>query len=159
MKINILEDISQVLPKYLIINRGKILRENFDKINPGNGIDLLKRQDIFFEGSEEIFKEKRRQKRSTELRRKAIEHYKLNCYVCGVNFEEIYGDYGAGYIEIHHLSLLADSAGEKQSTLDDVRVVCSNCHSVLHHQGRKPMNIDELKEFVQARRSQNHSTQ
>ena len=51
-------------------------------------------------------------------------------------------------IELHHLSPLADFKGKRESTIHDVRVVCSNCHSVLHHQGRVPMDVDELKSLL-----------
>jgi predicted HNH restriction endonuclease len=148
-----IEDIREVLPKYVLNDNSKLLLENLVMGETKKENVIHDHQETFLEGSEEIYKEKKKQKRSVELRLKAIEYYKLNCYVCGCNFEEMYGDYGAGYIEIHHLNLLADSKSEQENTLNDVRVVCSNCHSVLHHQGRTPMNIDELKDFVRVRKS------
>lgn len=156
MRMEIIEDIREVLPKYVLNDNGKLLLENIDTRRTKKEKVIHDHQETFLEGSEEIYKEKKRQKRNVELRIKAIDYYKLNCYVCGCNFEEMYGDYGAGYIEIHHLNLLADSKGDQESTVNDVRVVCSNCHSVLHHQGRTPMNIDEFKDFVQARKSRLH---
>jgi len=142
-----------MLPKYVLNKDGTVYLESSGETRVGKKRFLSNNQETFLEGAVEIYKEKKRQKRNTELRAKAIELYKLNCYVCGCNFEERYGDYGAGYIELHHLWLLADSKGERESTVHDVRVVCSNCHSVLHHQGRIPMDIDVLKAFVKARSS------
>ncbi len=153
MKTEIIENIRDELPKYVLNVDGTIYLESPGKRTTGKKRSLLNHQETFLEGAIEIYREKKRQKRNAELRAKAIELYKLNCYVCGCNFEDKYGDYGAGYIEIHHLKLLADSKGERESTVNDVRVVCSNCHSVLHHQGRTPMDVDELKAFVQARSS------
>jgi predicted HNH restriction endonuclease len=143
-------DLRDFLPKYTLFNNGKVFLETPDKkkeVIHGASHNHL---ETFLEGSKEIYKEKRL-KRSSSLRVKAIELYKLDCYVCGFNFEAMYGLYGDGYIEIHHLMLLADSMNEQNTKLSEVRVVCSNCHSVLHHQGRTPMDIDELKNFVQAR--------
>lgn len=146
-------EIIKMLPKYVFYKDGTIHLESLGKTEVGKKKFPSNHQEFFLEGAEEIYKEKKRLKRNAELRAKAIELYKLDCYVCGCNFEEKYGDYGAGYIELHHLWLLADSKGERESTVDDVRVVCSNCHSVLHHQGRTPMDIDKLRAFVQARSS------
>ncbi len=153
MKTEIIENIGDEIPKYVLDDDGTLYLENSGETRTGKVKSFLAHQETFLEGAIEIYQEKKRQKRNAELRTKAIELYKLDCYVCGCNFEDKYGDYGAGYIEIHHLKPLADSKGERESTVNDVRVVCSNCHSVLHHQGKTPMDIDKLKAFVQARSS------
>jgi hypothetical protein len=33
----------------------------------------------------------------------------------------------------------------RASTIDDVRVVCANCHYVIHRDPRRPMDVDKLK--------------
>ena len=33
---------------------------------------------------------------------KAIELYSCICEICGLNFEEEYGEMGGGFIEVHH---------------------------------------------------------
>jgi 5-methylcytosine-specific restriction enzyme A len=141
------------LSKYVLRIYGGLHLESPGNTRTSEAKMPFSEQETFLEGAVEIYNEKRMQKHSAGLRAKAIEFYKLDCYVCGCNFEEKYGEYGAGYIEIHHLKPLADSKGQRESTVKDVRVVCSNCHSVLHHQGRIPMDIDELRAFVQARSS------
>ena len=153
MKTEIIEDIGDELPKYVLNGNGTIHLEKSGNKRTEKKNSFFNHQKTFLEGSVEIYEEKKRQKRNAELRAMAIELYKLDCYVCGCNFEDKYGEYGAGYIEIHHLKLLADSKGERESTVSDVRVVCSNCHSVLHHQGRSPMDIDVLRAFVRTRSS------
>jgi 5-methylcytosine-specific restriction enzyme A len=153
MKIEIIEDIGDALSKHVLNKDGTIHLESSGKTRIGKKKFYSNQQETFLEGAKEIYKEKKRQKRNAELCAKAIEKYGLKCYVCDFNFEGKYGDYGAGYIELHHLRLLADSEGERESIVNDVRVVCSNCHSVLHHQGRTPMDIDELKAFVKERSS------
>jgi predicted HNH restriction endonuclease len=150
---DIVQKIGDELPKYVLMKDGTLLAESSNKNRNSLKDGVFNPQETFLEGALEILLEKKRQKRNDELRVKAIEHYGLNCHICGFNFEDMYGKYGAGYIEIHHLSPLADSKGERESTVYDVRVVCSNCHSVLHHQGRVPLNVDELKAFVKARHS------
>ena len=46
--------------------------------------------------------------RKAKLRDAAIRIHGVVCQVCGFDFEEVYGEWGEGYIEVHHLKLLAD---------------------------------------------------
>lgn len=39
---------------------------------------------------------------------KCIEYYGTGCYVCGFNFEDIFGDIGTGFIHVHHLIPLSE---------------------------------------------------
>jgi 5-methylcytosine-specific restriction protein A len=92
------------------------------------------------------------QYRSPQLRKDAITANKgYSCYICGENFEEKYGEYGKGYIEIHHKKPLKDNSENHLTTINDVAVVCANCHSVLHHNGKEPLDVEFLKEVVRNR--------
>lgn len=72
----------------------------------------------------------------------------LACEVCGFDFAETYGDWGAGYIECHHIVPLSES-GETTTKLSDLALVCSNCHRVAHR--RKPWpSLDDLRATVSA---------
>lgn len=151
MKIKILE-IEEELSKYVLFE-GIAKLENPIKPEASKTKFDLDPQDLFLEGALEISEEKKRQKRSSKLRNEAINKYGCKCFVCSFDFYEKYGRYGAGFIEVHHLRLLADIKAEQESTVEDVRVVCSNCHSVLHHQGREPMDINELRNFIKSKKN------
>tara|TARA_R110002096_G_scaffold380542_4_gene574473 strand:+ start:889 stop:1515 length:627 start_codon:yes stop_codon:yes gene_type:complete len=86
--------------------------------------------------------------RNPEARRKCIEHFGLNCAVCGFNFRATYGELGEGYIHVHHLRDLA-SIGEEYEVdpIEDLRPVCPNCHAMLHRPA-VTMSIEELKGIV-----------
>lgn len=56
----------------------------------------------------------------------------LDCEACDFNFHKTYGDLGKGYIECHHTTPLYQIAGEAITTLDDLALVCSNCHRMIH---------------------------
>ena len=56
----------------------------------------------------------------------------LDCEACDFNFHKTYGDLGKGYIECHHTTPLSQIAGESITTLDDLALVCSNCHRMIH---------------------------
>lgn len=77
-------------------------------------------------------------------------HGRLFCQCCGFDFERAYGSLGADYIEAHHtkpLSELSEDGGETR--LEDLALVCSNCHRMLHR--RRPwLTMSELGELLQA---------
>lgn len=64
---------------------------------------------------------------------------KLECEVCGFNFEYKYGEIGAGFIECHHIVPLSKFDKIIETRLEDLALVCSNCHSMLH---RSITNLD-----------------
>lgn len=63
---------------------------------------------------------------------------RLVCEVrnCRFDFEETYGELGAGFAEVHHLKPLkyAPRRGQKTS-LRDLAIVCANCHRMIHQNG------------------------
>ena len=59
----------------------------------------------------------------------------LCCEVCGFDFAARYGELGEGYIE------------EDTTTVDDLVLVCSNCHRMLHRK-RPWIGKDELREIL-----------
>lgn len=69
--------------------------------------------------------------RARKLRRNAADGHDLNCEVCGFNFSVTYGETGNGYIEVHHIRPLHDS-GPTTTRLDDLALLCANCHRVIH---------------------------
>lgn len=72
-------------------------------------------------------------KRNSKLVKDAKAKYGFTCQICEFDFGAVYGDeLGAGFIECHHKNPLAEKDETYHSTLDDVCVVCSNCHRMLH---------------------------
>jgi 5-methylcytosine-specific restriction protein A len=55
----------------------------------------------------------------------------LSCEACGFHFESVYGQRGHGYIEVHHVLPLHVS-GSVKTSLDDLALVCANCHRMCH---------------------------
>lgn len=89
-----------------------------------------------------------RYERDSGARDKCIEHYGLQCQVCDFDFEDVYGDLGAGFIHVHHLVQISDIKEEYiVDPIKDLRPVCPNCHAMLHKR-KKPYSIDELKELI-----------
>jgi hypothetical protein len=86
--------------------------------------------------------------RNQQARSICIEHYGCICTVCEINFAEIYGKIGAGFIHVHHLIEIS-TIGEKYivDPIKDLRPVCPNCHAMLHRK-RPAFTINELKDIV-----------
>ena len=71
------------------------------------------------------------------------------CEVCRFRFSDSYGDMGRGYIVAHHLKPIAD--GPTVNTLDDIALVCANCHAMIHSRPR-PIEIAEMTRIIAAHR-------
>ncbi|WP_419887599.1 EVE domain-containing protein [Neobacillus niacini] len=90
-----------------------------------------------------------RYERKAKNRLKAIEIHGTTCTVCNFNFEDIYGDHGKDFIEIHHikpLSTLGVATEIDPST--DLVPVCSNCHRMLHRNRDNVLTVDDLRKMV-----------
>lgn len=84
--------------------------------------------------------------RNAKARTECIKYWGIDCKVCGLNFEREYGDYGKGFIHVHHLTKISDIGMEYQiDPIKDLRPVCPNCHSMLH-KSNPPLTIEELQE-------------
>ncbi len=71
----------------------------------------------------------------------------LKCEVCSFDFEEFYGDRGVGFAEIHHLKPLNTLQPGSKTRLEDLSVLCANCHRMVH--AKKPwLSLDELKRIT-----------
>ena len=92
--------------------------------------------------------------RSKIAREKCIEYHGCKCSICDLNFEEMYGDIGKGFIHIHHIVPLNQIKKEyKINYKRDLIPVCPNCHAMLHRKiNDKELTINELKKILDMRR-------
>jgi 5-methylcytosine-specific restriction protein A len=91
--------------------------------------------------------------RNPEARRKCLEHYGFDCYVCDFNFERVYGAIGENFIHVHHLKPLSETGKTyKVDPIRDLRPVCPNCHAIVHTR-TPPYSIEEVQEMLSIRTS------
>lgn len=76
----------------------------------------------------------------------------LACEACVFSFADYYGEIGEGYIECHHRVPLSNFKVEKMTTLDDLALVCSNCHRMLHRT-IDILSVEDLRTLIQYPRS------
>jgi len=73
----------------------------------------------------------------------------LKCEVCGFDFKKTYGELGEGYIEAHHTSPMCELNDDSVTKIEDLALVCSNCHRMLHR--RRPwISHTDLKSLLAA---------
>ncbi len=80
-----------------------------------------------------------RRLRKAKILKVLAEHCgKLRCEVpgCEFDFHEAYGDLGEGYAHVHHRKPLGRSKGTVKTSLDDLAIVCANCHAMIHKNGK-----------------------
>ena len=75
------------------------------------------------------------------------EHEKLFCEACEFDFHDVYGERGKHYAEIHHDIALSSIDFMGTTKLDDLSVLCSNSHRMVHR--KNPwISIEELKKIL-----------
>ncbi|WP_420438263.1 HNH endonuclease [Candidatus Poriferisodalis sp.] len=90
--------------------------------------------------------------RSKKAREHCIRAHGARCAVCGLDFEDMYGQIGAGHIHVHHkvpLSGAVDGSGYELDPVNDLVPVCPNCHEMLHIGVDEPRTVEELQKIIQ----------
>lgn len=54
------------------------------------------------------------------------------CEICGFNFRSTYPFLGRDIIQVHHQTPLADLTEATKTTLNDLMLLCANCHFAIH---------------------------
>lgn len=93
-----------------------------------------------------------RYERDPGARRRCIEHFGCKCSVCDFDFNERFGDIGAGFVHVHHLTPISSIGDEYLlDPIQDLRPVCPNCHAMLHRKN-PPFSIEEMKQVLRKHR-------
>lgn len=72
----------------------------------------------------------------------------IQCEGCNFDFYAKYGMHGYGFIECHHRIHLAE--GVRMTRLEDLALVCSNCHRMLHRRKSDGtyFTVEELRVLI-----------
>lgn len=151
--VNVIGNGISSIPGYILYNDNKEIEPTIKETEAKYGITPSETfPQEFTEGAiEEMVIELR--KRNPQLKKSAVEALGVTCQVCGFNFAEFYGEIGKGYIEIHHIHPLSENDESRQTTLDDVAMVCSNCHRMLHRNGKNALPVEDLIKFIEAKKA------
>jgi hypothetical protein len=77
----------------------------------------------------------------------------LLCEACEFDFAAAYGKLGKGFAECHHRLPLSDYDEEAPTRLEDLAIVCANCHRMLHR-SRPMMKVEDLESLILQRRAE-----
>lgn len=123
----LIQDLSAALSLYDDLMNGEAASE-VNTLNEGD-----EPENIHFEDATK-FRLHKRIERNAKLAKEAKRIHGYSCQVCGLNFEEKYGEIGKGYIEAHHLEPISDLKGKKvaRDPAKDFAVLCANCHRMIH---------------------------
>lgn len=73
----------------------------------------------------------------------------VHCECCDFDFRDFYGNLGSGFIECHHKQHISEG-GERLTYPNDLAMVCSNCHRMLHirNDEGKYYSVEELRKLT-----------
>ena len=75
---------------------------------------------------------------------------KLSCEVCSFDFEAHYGTRGRGFIEAHHVKPVHALKPGDKTRLEDLALLCSNCHRMVH--AKRPwLDLERLRKLLYSR--------
>lgn len=106
-----------------------------------------------FEGAQRTVKVNKYE-RSSIARTKCIEYNGCFCHVCGLNFENIYGELGKDFIHVHHIKPLSEI--NDTYIIDyknDLVPICPNCHAMVHRKlNGQNISLEQLKRIYEYNR-------
>ncbi|WP_414043951.1 HNH endonuclease [Macrococcus sp. EM39E] len=135
--------------KYLNEEENKLIKDKFN--TTGFSIVIYDLPESYIEGKESLVihikKERNPLVRQDVIRNFLTNNERVYCEACGFDFYDKYGELGKDYIECHHTKPIHQMDGETETKLDDMVLLCSNCHRMIHRYS--PMlTIQELKDKI-----------
>ncbi|MDB4285526.1 HNH endonuclease [bacterium] len=88
--------------------------------------------------------------RNPFYRTKAIEIHGLVCMSCGIDFAFQYGEWGAGFIHVHHNKPISETGPTRINPQTDMSVVCPNCHAMIHRKRDITLTAQDVKQLFEA---------
>lgn len=114
-------------------------------------VDMTEDDEGFAEGKKKLRTHICRE-RNYKVIKEAKDRYKKNngkliCQICNFDFEQIYGEIGKDFIEGHHIVPVSELNEGDKTKVEDIVLVCSNCHKMLHRK-RPWLKPDQLKDIL-----------
>lgn len=94
-----------------------------------------------------------RQKRDRKLRNQAMENSDGKCEACGKDYSKVLNQMGLRCLQVHHRKQLARNKAPRITKLSDLAIVCANCHSLIHFDPKKALQVAKLKAMLRGSRT------
>jgi 5-methylcytosine-specific restriction endonuclease McrA len=99
------------------------------------------------EGRRRLVGHLQHERNQTVVREKKRQAASLDCEVCGFSFDRTYGGAASDYCEVHHLLPLSDVEQSTRTRMEDLTILCANCHRVVHLQN-PPYTLDQVRNML-----------
>jgi hypothetical protein len=86
--------------------------------------------------------------RSGALRASAIAKSQGHCEACGVDFSKLLSGLGVRVLQVHHRNQLSLEVVPVLTNVNDLAVVCANCHSLIHSDSKLTMPVEVLQRLL-----------
>lgn len=127
-----------------------LIRRNYTFLK-SSGINISMDQDEAEEGGVIFAMHKHYERDKSIIKKKKngvfAKHMALECEVCNFDFAKIYGELGSEFAECHHTKPVASMKPGERTKLDDLSIVCANCHRMLHRE-KNLLSITSLKALI-----------
>ena len=99
------------------------------------------------EGRRRLVYHLQRERNRTIVCAKKRQANSLDCEICGFSFDKVYGLAASDYCEVHHLKPLSEVEHTTQTRMEDLAILCANCHRVVHLRN-PPYSLSEVREML-----------
>ncbi len=112
---------------------------------PASDVDI--HEDAVTEGLRRLVLHIQRERNQAVVRKKKKLATSFSCEVCNFSFKACYGESASDYCEVHHLLPLAEVETITQTRMEDLAILCANCHRVVHLRN-PPYKLDEVRSML-----------
>lgn len=99
------------------------------------------------EGRRRLVLHLQRERNQTVVRNKKKQAASLECEVCGFSFASAYGRAASDYCEVHHLLPLSEVEEAIRTRMEDLAILCANCHRVVHLRN-PPYTLQQVRSML-----------
>ena len=94
----------------------------------------------------------KRRSRSARLRREAVDSSNGICEACQRDFSRLLDGLGYRVLQAHHRKQIALSEEPILNGIEDIAVLCANCHVLIHADVTRALEVDELRRMLRFRK-------
>jgi 5-methylcytosine-specific restriction enzyme A len=131
------------------------IRELYKTLDPAELVPTGDDEGVY-EGGIRAAIHKRYERDSAIVRKKKKDafalHMALRCEVCDFDFARIYGELGNQFAECHHTKPVSKMTHGDKTRLEDLSIVCSNCHRMLHR-SHSLLSIAALRKILDSEKT------
>jgi len=99
------------------------------------------------EGRRHLVVHLERERNRSIVRKKKKSAASLAYEICKFSFKHWYGTEAADYCEVHHLVPFSKVEETTETRLEDLAVVCANCHRVIHLRN-PPYDLEDIRRML-----------